>query len=289
MKIETLNTLSEIASRDWMIMQSALPKLAAGIAKAPQPGQSLLDEIEFDDFFELRPPMSIGPDGIAMIHVHEALVDSCAPILEKVGIVTRYQTIEAEIDLAVESGAKGILLVMNSPGGTVRGNVETADKVAALPIPVVTFVSSMACSAAYKIAAGSKAIVASPSAIVGNIGTILSWPNLSEFWRMMGVEWKAITSEGAELKSTFHTEPNATQIAFLQEEIDAAGEQFRNHVQAGRTAAGASLDPEVFRAGWYSGGKAWGLGLIDATGDIITAKAILAAMIDTKEEDKSED
>ena len=49
------------------------------------------------------------------------------------------------------------------------------------------------------------------------------------------------------------------QREFLQEEINAHGEQFRNHVESNR-----SVDPEVFRAGWYQGDRAQSLGLVDA-------------------------
>jgi ClpP class serine protease len=59
-------------------------------------------------------------------------------------------------------------------------------------------------------------------------------------------------------------EPDETQLEFLQESINSAGEAFRDHVTEGRTNAGAMLDPEVFRAGWYSGDKALELGLADA-------------------------
>jgi len=280
MKIKDLHTVSQIASRDWLILQNAIPRLVSSISQIPEPAQ--LAEIEIDDFFELRPESKMDDANIAEIHVHNALVDTCPAIYEKLGMVTRYETIRSEIDSAIESGAEGIMFVMDSPGGTVSGNVELSQYVMELAVPTVTFARGLCCSAAYKIAAGTDKIIASPSASVGNIGTILSWVNMEEFWASMGVRFEALTSEGADLKSTFHTEPNETQRQFLQDGIDESGRQFRDHVIAGRAAAGKEVDDEVWRAGWYSGEKAGSLGLVDGIGSIELAREELLNLIDKK-------
>lgn len=279
---KNLDAISSIACRDWLIMQSAIPRMASQLMQIPGPADKL-DDINIEDFFELREDATMGEDGIAEIHVHSALVDSAPKIHEKLGVVTQYSTIEAEINQALEMGAKGIMFVIDSPGGTVAGNVELADMIAGLDVPTVSFCSGLACSAAYKIAAGTDKIIASPSASVGNIGTILSWVNMEAFWESMGVKWEAITSEGADLKSTFHVEPNATQREFLQESINQAGEQFRNHVIEGRANSAVPLSDEVFRAGWYSGERAGELGLIDGLGNRAEARAVLSDLIDTNQ------
>lgn len=276
--LEQLSALSNIAGRDWLIMQSSIPRLACQLMQAPKPSEAL--DVSMEDFFEMRKPLAMDQDGIAYVQIHSALVDSCPPIHEKIGAVTRYSTIKSEIQTAIEAGAKGIILVSNSPGGTVSGCVETADFISNLSIPVVAFAEGMACSAAYKLISGADAIVASPSAQVGNIGTILSWANMEAFWASMGVTFEAITSEGADLKSTFHTEPNESQREFLQDGINRAGEDFRNHVIAGRTAAGAVLDDEIWRAGWYSGEQAGVLGLVDEIGSIEVAKMLIMDQFD---------
>lgn len=278
MKIDTLNTISQIASREWLIMQSAIPKLACAINGVPSAKD--LAEIDVDDFYELREPMTINESGVATIHVHNTLIDSAPAIYEKLGIVTKYDTLKSDIDAALEAGAKAILFLMDSPGGTVAGNVEIAEYVMDLDVPTATYAQGLCCSAAYKIAASTDQIVASPSASVGNIGTILSWVNMEDFWRSMGVKFEALTSDGADLKSTFHTEPNETQRAFLQSEINESGAQFKDHVIAGRTASGAILDDEIWRAGWYSGEKAGALGLVDAIGSIDIAYEYLSNLID---------
>jgi len=95
---------------------------------------------------------------------------------------------------------------------------------------------------------------------VGNIGTVLSWIDDSALMAAMGLSQEVITNDQADLKGTFRDSPmTAEQREFLQEEVNAMGDQFKHHVESQR-----QVDPEVFRAGWYSGDRAQSLGLIDA-------------------------
>jgi len=262
--IGQLRMLASLRGQQWMIRPDAIQQFALAALDVPEKSNAL--NIEFTDFFELRPEAMMDADGIAHIHVQAMLVNSCPPIYEKLGLATRYTTIIAETQAAIDQGAKAILFHVNSPGGTVSGNIEVSKFVRDIQLPTASFCHGLACSAAYKFASGTGAIIASESAQVGNIGTIMSWMDCTQFWAEQGIEFKAITSEGADLKSTFHLEPNETQLAFLQESVDEAGAIFREHVAKGRAAAGAELDPEVWRAGWYHGEHALALGLIDAIG-----------------------
>jgi protease-4 len=101
-----------------------------------------------------------------------------------------------------------------------------------------------------------------PSAEIGNVGALLTWTDYTGMMAAYGIETKALASEGADLKTTFHLEPDAAQLEFLQETIDRLGAEFRELVADGR----GTLDPEVWRAGWYSGNRAVELGLADRLG-----------------------
>lgn len=262
--IKQLRLMANVKGELWAMMPNRIEEFALSILEFKEEAPTTREDngITFDDYFDKRTPASIA-GGVGIVHVKGALVQGGPAIYEKLGFVTRYETISAELAELLDGGIDSILLRIDSPGGTVAGNKELAQEIADFPIPVVAHCSGLACSGAYKIAAGAGEIHATPSAEVGNIGTILSWADCSEFWEKMGVEFKALTSEGADLKSTFHLEPNEEQIEFLQDRINAAGEEFRSHVEAGRAAAGATLSEEVFRAGWYSGTAALSLGLID--------------------------
>lgn len=213
--------------------------------------------ITMADFFSPRQSMQIDDHGIAHIDIKGALLDNAPAIHEKIG-ATDYRTIRNEIDAAQD--AQAIMLRIDSPGGSVAGLEEASNAIKDSAVPVYAYIDGMGCSAAYHLSSSAKDIIASPSATVGNIGTVLSWIDDSALMAAMGLSQEVITNEQADLKGTFRDSPmTAEQRQFLQEEVNAMGDQFKNHVESQR-----QVDPEVFRAGWYSGERAQSLGLIDA-------------------------
>lgn len=217
-----------------------------------------LDDVEIDDFYNLRPKSFI-ENGIGTINIQGMLTNGVPAIYEKVGIVTSYDSIKGEIEDLLEQGAQAINFVINSGGGSVNGNIELSRYIASLSVPTAATVTSCACSAAYMLASATNRIVISETAQIGSIGTIMTWYDYSQYMRNIGIEPKAITNEGATLKSTFHLEPNAEQLAFLQESANQHGETFQAFVSERRP----DINKEVFRAGWYSGKRAIDLGLAD--------------------------
>jgi ClpP class serine protease len=275
--ISQLKMLASLRGNLWMVHEEKSVELAlAALELSEKTKRESYSDEELSDYYTLRQKSFIDEKGIAHIEVRGAMLMDCAPIYERVGMAIRYSTIINESNAAIEAGAKGILYKVNSPGGSVSGNAEASKMVLNLPVPTASYCQGLACSAAYKLVSGTNFIMASESALMGNIGTILSWADCSEFWKKWGVEMKAITSEGASLKSTFHIEPNEEQLAFLQESVNEAGEAFRNHVVAGRARVDKTLSDEVWKAGWYSGEKAGSLGLIDGIGTYAEAYQVLS-------------
>lgn len=260
-----LRMLSSIRSHQWFIRPDAVQDYALSALEAAEKSDSEeRADSYWEQFYTLRKPMHMDADGIAHVEIRGALLFRCPPIYEYLGLATRYETIICESLAAKDQGAKGVMYHVDSPGGTVAGVIECGQAISSLGIPTIGHCCGMACSAAYWLVSGMSQIIASPSATIGNVGAIITWADCDKFWADMGITFKALVSEGADLKSTFHLEPDDVQVEFLQESINSAGEAFRNHVTEGRANAGATLDPEVFRAGWYSGDKALALGLADA-------------------------
>jgi signal peptide peptidase SppA len=238
--------------------------------------QQAKEGLDLSYFVNKRPPLTVDASGIARVSVFGPLIQDAAPVERDLG-ATDYADLAAEV---ATEGVRGVLLRCDSPGGTVAGCIEVAKLIENLSVPVVAYVHGSACSAAYKLACGADWIVSSPSATVGNIGTILVWADTSAFMASMGVELNAIVSEGATLKSTGHLASlTDEQREFLQSGIDQAGADFRAHVESNR-----NVDPEVWRAGWYAGEKARSLGLVDELGSEADALARLNELIALTEE-----
>ena len=267
MSMNNENFLAYVAEKKlWASDESQLVKVAS----------ANLEDLDVDDFYNFRPAAKV-ENGQAEIHIQGLLTNGLPKIYEKAGMVTSYDSIRDEIDAVIEEGASAITFRINSGGGSVNGAIELSRYIASLPIQTASVITSCACSAAYMIASATNRIAASETAIVGNIGVILSWYDYTGFFKSMGIEPKAITSDGAELKSTFHLEPNAEQLAFLQEGVNQTGETFRQFVSSQR-----SVNAEVFRAGWYSGNQALELGLAD---EIISEKIVDIATASSKSPD----
>ena len=238
------------------------------------------EEIDISFWINKRKETTLYEDeGILEVSVFGPLMRDTAPIDRETG-ATDYADLLRELTFAEnDERVKGVLLNINSPGGMVNGNMEVAKMVENLGVPVVVYADGYFTSAAYKIGCGATHVVASPSCISGNIGTIMAYIDYSKRLEELRIELKAITNEGADYKSTHYLNSlTPEQEAFLQELINESGKKFQQHVLNNRPI---SPDSEVFKAGWYSGEKAVELGLVDELGNKETAMQRLVELMDT--------
>lgn len=91
-------------------------------------------------------------------------------------VVLGYDIKKQLYEAAEDEGIKGVILEINSPGGTIYGSDAIADGVAyyreKTKKPVVAFISGMGASGAYWVAASSDMIMADIGSIIGSIGVI---------------------------------------------------------------------------------------------------------------------
>ena len=105
------------------------------------------------------------------------------------------QTLKLIRDIA-KSPASAALLTIDSPGGTTAGSEEVYDELRLLAAkkPVVAVVGNMAASGAYIAALGADRIFARGNSIVGSIGVLVEFPNVSGLLDKLGVKLEAIKS-----------------------------------------------------------------------------------------------
>jgi protease-4 len=112
---------------------------------------------------------------------------------------------------------KGVILTIDSPGGTAAGGEAIFDAVRAVAKdkPVVAQVGTLAASAGYMIASASDHIVARRSSIVGSIGVIAQFPDFTALMDKLGVKLEEIKSSPLKAEpSPFNptTEPERAMI-----------------------------------------------------------------------------
>lgn len=179
---------------------------------------------------------------------------------------------EALAAALADAQVRSVLLVVDSPGGTVAGTEELAEAVfAARGVkPVTAYASDMCASAAYWIASQADRLYANATASVGSIGVYAVNVDLSRMYRNEGVEVDVIKSapgKGAGIRGTQWT---PDQRADLQREIDALGIEFVGAVGRARPAAVTAADGRC-----YSAREGLSLGLVDG---ITTLAALMGEM-----------
>lgn len=169
-----------------------------------------------------------------------------------------------------DSEAQSIVLNLDTPGGMMTGGVELADAVAAANRvkPVVAWTGSLAASLGYLVGSQASQFVATRSAMVGSIGTVLSVTDFAGFYEKLGVKVHTFTNKEGSLKTVLPM--NEERAAYLQSRADKAFAMFKGMVTATRPEVTAdSMKGQVFTA---AEGKK--LGLVDRLGDLNFAVAL---------------
>ncbi|HEY4760940.1 MAG TPA: S49 family peptidase, partial [Thermoguttaceae bacterium] len=175
----------------------------------------------------------------------------------------------------------GILLRIDSPGGTVAGTADLADDVAAAAArkPLFAYVEDLTASAAYWIASQAERIYAnSTTAVIGSIGT---WIGLYDFSANAAKEGiKAIVLKAGKFKGAgfMGTEITDEQKAEWQRLIDKTQAEFTAGVAKGRKIPVARIE-ELADGRIHMAADAQKLGLIDDIKSIDQTLADLAQRI----------
>ncbi len=176
-----------------------------------------------------------------------------------------------------KSGARAVLVIIDSPGGTVTGSEQLYKALRKLSEKktVLAVVEGSAASGAYIAAMGAERIFAPRSAIIGSIGVIFQYPNFHQLLQKIGVDVESIKS--SPLKASPNglepTSPEA-KAAVASLVADSYG-WFKSLVQE-RRALDAALLAKVSDGRVFTAAQALPLKLVDEIGDENTAREWLA-------------
>jgi len=190
-------------------------------------------------------------------------------VVEIEGIIAESrQAMEEIIRFKEDATIKGVILRINSPGGSVGPTQEIYREVMKLKTKKKVFVSmgSVCASGGYYIAAAGEKVYANPSTITGSIGVIMQSVILEELLKKIGV--KSNTIKAGELKDagTPFREMTHEEKAYLDGIVRNIHEQFIKDVAVGR-----NLDFDKVKnmadGRIYTGLQAKELGLVDSIGN----------------------
>jgi len=167
---------------------------------------------------------------------------------------------------------KAVALQINSPGGAPAQTSLLFQRIRALAdekkIPVLAFIEDAAASGGYWLACAADEIYADRNSIVGSIGVIYAGFGLDQAIAKLGVERRLHTAgEKKSILDPFLPEKpdDVARLAGLQQEIHA---RFKELVRLRRGDRIKSDDDILFSGEFWTGQRAFDLGLIDGFGEM---------------------
>jgi signal peptide peptidase SppA len=201
--------------------------------------------------------------------------------MEKSSGVMDVDDMVEDIETALEDDrVRGIMLDVNSPGGTVTGVPEAADIIteAAKIKPIVAFTDTLMASAAYWIACGADAIVATDSSNVGSIGVFSAILDSSAAYNMAGMKQQLFKEGKYKAMGIAGLPLTEDQKEHIQARTTMLYEWFTSSVVEARGIVGeGSFEGQTFR-----GSEAKARNLIDQVGDKEAAYELLQEIIINK-------
>ncbi len=142
-----------------------------------------------------------------------------------------------------DKNIKGILFVVNSPGGAVAPSVELAYAIKELKEikPVVVYASGVIASGSYYASIWADKIIANPGSIVGSIGVIMQGVNAEELMEKIGISTQTVKAgkykeSGTPTRKWFDYEEkqlqdviNDTYNMFISDVASARNLDVKNH------------------------------------------------------------
>jgi protease-4 len=112
------------------------------------------------------------------------------------GVITGDEATLAALQKVEASGARALLLDIDSPGGTTEGSERLYDQIrrVAEKKPTAAIVGAIGASGAYIAALGADRIFVRKNSIVGSIGVLAQYPNVAGLLDKLGVKYETIKS-----------------------------------------------------------------------------------------------
>lgn len=200
--------------------------------------------------------------------------------------------LEKIINAKNDSNIKGVLFVIDSPGGAFAPSMELALAIKDLKIkkPVLVYASGTMASGSYLAGVGANKILVNPASFIGSIGVIMQGADLSGLANKLGIKEQTIQAGEFKSAGTFARAWNENERNFLQGLIDQSYDLFTGFVAKER-ALDLNKKDQWANARVFLAAKAKELGLIDELSNYENAKKELEKLANVsnpiwKEEDK---
>ena len=193
------------------------------------------------------------------------------PFIAKIyleGMITSESNLVEKIDqLKQKQNLKGILLTINSPGGTFVSSKEIYDTLKFFDekIPIAIYMKEVATSGAYLVSLGADQIFANTGTITGSVGVILQTADISVLLNKIGVSPLVIKSGDLKAIPNPLEKTNDEQIKYIKNVVLLMQEEFSKIVKLERELTWDNLE-KISDGRIFTGNQAKEINLIDEIG-----------------------
>jgi protease IV len=183
------------------------------------------------------------------------------------------QLLETFDRVARSSNAKALLVEIDSPGGSAAASeaIHAAMRRVAERKPVVATIGSLGASGAYITAIGADHIVAQQTSLVGSIGVIVQWADMSDMLARLGIRFDEVKSTPLKATPSPFAPTSEEARAALRQSILDTYVWFTDLVKSRRGLDDAAM-VQVSDGRVWTGRQAVTNRLVDAVGDVTTAR-----------------
>lgn len=176
-----------------------------------------------------------------------------------------------------KSNVRAVIVHIDSPGGTTAGAEQLYESLIQLKAkkPMVVVIDGLAASGGYIAALASDHIIAQSASLVGSIGVLFQYPNVSDLLKTVGVKVEEIKSSPLKAAPNGFEPTSPEARAALAAVVMDSYDWFKKLVRDNRKMDGVTLG-KVSDGRVFTGRQAIDLKLIDELGNEKTALAWLA-------------
>ena len=180
---------------------------------------------------------------------------------------------------ANNKAVKGVLLIVDSPGGAVSPSVEIAYAVKRLKEkkPVIAYAKGTMASGSYYASIWADKIIANPGSMIGSIGVIMQGADLSGIMQKLGIKTQVVKAGLYKQIGTPDRPWKKYEVAELNKVIQGTYDMFTKDVADARHLDFKKRDIYA-NAHIFTASQAKKVGLIDSVGVEYDAKNALAKL-----------
>lgn len=216
-------------------------------------------------------------NGVAFVQVTGTLVkgyDAITCYFWGLASIDRLQ--ETTLELRDRRDVSAVIYLLNTPGGMSQGMPELCDAIRELDAekPALAFTSDDAASNGYRIAAACRLVFATPSSVVGCIGTYIALYDYAALLAKEGIKLELFRDGEHKALGIMGYTLSEKDRAFLDAAVKRSGGRFKDLVRARRSG----VAEETMQGQWFDGEQGVELKLVDRT--VSGLPELVAAVLD---------